>query len=147
MRTARQSANTGALRSYVPGVPALEINQPRSWLANPDSFGKERSPELKKPRPGSAQDVIDLRAAMVHHACVLTVNDERRVREKGWQEVAADLHTVSYSQLRRVVTGQAHLSLRLLSDLTQHFGPILVYSRHVRDVLGADTDWPGLRSS
>lgn len=125
----------------------MEVNQPRSWLVNPDSFGKERLPEWKKPRPGSAQDVVDLRAAMVHHACILTVNDERRIREKGWQEVAADLDTVSYSQLRRVVTGQAHLSLRLIVDLTRNFGALLVFSEHVRAVLGNDSDWPGLRPS
>lgn len=146
VRTARRSANRTPVHSYVPSVPAQDVNQPRWWLVNPDSFGKERLPDWKKPRTDRPDDVVSLRAAMVHHACIVTVNDERRRRGKGWQEVAEDLHTVSYSQLRRVVTGQAHLSLRLLDDLSQQFGPVLVYSGRVRDVMDTTSPWPGFRT-
>ena len=113
---------------------------------NADSFGKEPSPEWKRPRPGKVNELIDLRAAQVHHGCILTLNDERRARGQGWQDVAEKLHTVSYSQLRRVVSGQAHLSMRLLSDLTLNYGTLLVFSGHTRRALRTDVEWPGVTS-
>lgn len=109
----------------------------------PQSFGKEKWPGWKvdgvKDSPSA---VVMLRAAMLQHHCVVAMNEMRPRVGLDWEGVAERLTTCSYRQLMRVVRGESHLSMRLLSDLLTVFPPLLVMSETTKNLAQVHLDWP-----
>lgn len=76
-----------------------------------------------------------LRAAQLQHVVALTIHRlEPRLNSKA---LARELGVISYQQLRKIVSGQAHMSFRDLVMLSDHFGPLLILSEAMRDQVGA----------
>jgi len=133
------SRYTYALPTF-PSVPSSTINQPQWWLESPEEFGHEPTPRWKKPRPGKPLDVVLLLAAMIQHACFLVMNSRVDGQGTTWRQTSKHIRSTGYTQLLRVVRGEAAMNLILLSELSDIFGPVLVYSDELRLIF--QTDWP-----
>lgn len=131
---------TGPALLTFPDVPSSTINQPQWWLATPEEFGHEPNPRWKKPRPSRPLDVVLLRAAMIQHACFVVMNSHVDGQGTTWRQTSKHIRSTGYAQLLRVVRGEAAMNLTLLSELSDIFGPVLVYSDELRLIF--QTDWP-----
>lgn len=77
---------------------------------------------------------------MIQHACFLVMNSHVDIQETTWRQTSKHIRSTGYTQLLRVVRGEAAMNFILLSELSDIFGPVLVYSDELRLIF--QTDWP-----
>lgn len=77
---------------------------------------------------------------MIQHACFVVMNSHIELQRTTWRQTSKHIRSTGYTQLRRVVRGEASMNLTLLSELSEIFGPVLVYSDELKLVF--QTDWP-----
>jgi hypothetical protein len=111
---------------------------PREWLETPSSFGKERQPSWRPVAPDKKADVVTQRAAQVHHACVVVIRAELKRRRWSWPHLASQLHTIDEVQLGRIKRGEAHLSMRVIVDVSALLGPVLLSATRIQPIHVAD---------
>lgn len=64
------------------------------------------------------------------------LNGHVNMRRTTWRKMAPDVESVGYTQLMRVLRGEAEMSMTLLLELSHIFGPTLTYSPDMQKVFG-----------
>lgn len=102
---------------------------PRTWLENPDDFGRVTEPPWRDDEDAaSPTGMVGVDAAKLQHEIALFVRRSRGT--KGWDSWAAVADNLPLDvrewQLRSIMRGESHMSLRHITALQVGF-PNLVY--------------------
>ncbi|MGA4670395.1 hypothetical protein ACPCG0_11480 [Propionibacteriaceae bacterium Y1923] len=121
-------------------MPAKRVaRQPREWATDPTKFGEVptgRTTPVRWYRPADAFEQICLDAAKIQHEVIVIANAYRLARDGvSWKDLSNDFQ-MSYTQLMKVVRGQAHISMRHVADFTRVLGPVFIteYRRRLQQV-------------
>lgn len=123
----RRWSETEGCASTLHGVAPTPA--PRTWLENPDDFGRVTKPPWRDDEDAaSPAGIVGVEAAKLQHEIALFVRRSRGT--KGWDSWAAVADNLPLDvrewQLRSIMRGESHMSLRHITALQVGF-PHLIH--------------------